>query len=132
KFYHRIDPKFLLDDIFINEFVKTSYSDEERQLTELLVASMEFWGEQILRDPIIPSKFKINNQCGVPLGLGASKVIANLILISIDNEIEKKLKPIFYGRYVDDFFIVLKDKSSLIETSEELWNYFSYKLKYLR
>ncbi|MEO7988649.1 MAG: RNA-directed DNA polymerase [Chryseolinea sp.] len=132
KFYHRIDPKFLLDDIFIKEFLKTSFSDEEKQLTELLLSAIEYWDKQILRDPIIPTQFKVNDQCGVPLGLGASKVIANLILIGIDGEIEKKLKPIFYGRYVDDFFIVLKDKSGSVETSDDLWNYISGKLKYLR
>jgi hypothetical protein len=131
KFYHRIDPEFLLDNIFTKDFLKTVYTNEEKQLTQLLVTAIEFWSKQILSDPSIPKAFKINNHSGIPLGLGASKVIANLILIGIDDEIEKSVKPIFYGRYVDDFFLVLEDENALIETSGDLWNYFSSKLKYL-
>ncbi|MBL0742633.1 RNA-directed DNA polymerase [Chryseolinea lacunae] len=128
KFYHRIDPKFLLDDIFITGVLKSTYSEEQKELTTLLVKAIEFWSNHIVLDAGIPREFKVNNIGGVPLGLGASKVFANLILIGIDDEIKDKLKPVYYGRYVDDFFIVLKDKTSAIQTSDDLWTYLSSEL----
>lgn len=45
----------------------------------------------------------------LPIGLFTSHLFANYHLKSLDRFITKKFKPIFYGRYVDDVLIVLKN-----------------------
>lgn len=42
----------------------------------------------------------------LPIALPSSGVIANWFLSSFDKEIKDKIAPIYYGRYVDDIFIV--------------------------
>ena len=55
-------------------------------------------------------------QCALPIGLHSSMLIANLYLKGLDDAIESKLKPEYYGRYVDDILIVT-DKPSTAEVS---------------
>jgi hypothetical protein len=131
RFYHRISPDFLLNDLFKGMVLERHYTPEEERITQMLVTAIRFWNDQVIDSSLIPDNFKANNHCGVPLGLGASKVIANLILAGIDKEIENNIKPVFYGRYVDDFFIVLKDKTSAIKSSDNLWKFFETRLQAL-
>jgi len=42
----------------------------------------------------------------LPIALPSSGVIANWFLSSFDKELKDKMAPIYYGRYVDDIFIV--------------------------
>lgn len=44
---------------------------------------------------------------GLPVGLYSSGIIANWELTKLDDAITKLLRPIYYGRYVDDLLIVL-------------------------
>lgn len=46
----------------------------------------------------------------LPIGLLSSHIIANWHLEKFDNKILEELNPIYYGRYVDDILIVLKDR----------------------
>lgn len=46
---------------------------------------------------------------GLPIGLLSSSVIGNWHLKAFDISVKKKLRPIYYGRYVDDILIVLSD-----------------------
>lgn len=46
---------------------------------------------------------------GLPVGLASSAVIANWYLFEFDKAICSKVRPEFYGRYVDDILIVFKD-----------------------
>jgi len=126
KFYHRIDPSFLLSQRFI-EYSSIQYTREERNLTASFVRLLQTWSTQVALDPIIPPELKYNNHSGVPVGLAASKVIANVLLLFLDEEIEKELQPIYYGRYVDDLFLVLEDNGK-ITSSESFWNFVSKRI----
>jgi hypothetical protein len=61
------------------------------------------------------------------MGIGASKVIANLLLVTLDKQILEEVNPLYYGRYVDDLFIVLKDTGK-IKTREDFWSYFEKRI----
>lgn len=118
-FYHSVDVQFLLSPNFL-EFLKVSYSIEQRILTELLVRLIHNWSMELYADQSVPKYLKRNNHCGIPVGLAASKVIANLLLAYFDYKIEKDLGVIHYGRYVDDIFLVLPDTKQ-IKSPEEFW-----------
>ncbi|MHA1749334.1 MAG: reverse transcriptase domain-containing protein, partial [Promethearchaeota archaeon] len=45
---------------------------------------------------------------GLPIALSSSSIIANWMLNELDETINDKLRPFYYGRYVDDILIVLK------------------------
>ncbi len=130
KFYHRIDPSFLLSKDFLLALKLDAYSEEEKSLTEMLVAAISAWSDDVAAEKKVPDDFKTNGHCGVPLGLGASKVIANLLLTYFDREVEKELLPIYYGRYVDDIFLVLEDNGN-INSRNDFWAFLSKRLEHL-
>lgn len=43
----------------------------------------------------------------LPIGLPSSGIIANWILSEFDKDIKKSTAPVYYGRYVDDMFLVV-------------------------
>ncbi|MEQ8418652.1 MAG: hypothetical protein RIB64_01510, partial [Arenibacter algicola] len=61
----------------------------------------------------------------LPIGLLSSYILANNYLSGFDKDIEHKIKPAFYGRYVDDILMVispsqmLDEKDNLIESNSE-------------
>lgn len=60
----------------------------------------------------------VSDKCGgnktpLPIGMLSSYVLGNWYLKEFDENVAKKLRPTYYGRYVDDIMIVLKD--TLIE-----------------
>ncbi|WP_239373621.1 RNA-directed DNA polymerase [Snodgrassella gandavensis] len=48
---------------------------------------------------------------GLPIGLASSAIIANWYLSDFDTAISETVNPIYYGRYVDDILIVIKNAS---------------------
>lgn len=50
-----------------------------------------------------------NNLPLLPIGLVSSGVIANWFLSDFDKELKEKTSPVYYGRYVDDIFIVVSN-----------------------
>lgn len=49
------------------------------------------------------------NEVVLPIGLLSSYVLANYYLKKFDNSVLRKIKPAYYGRYVDDILIVLEE-----------------------
>lgn len=60
---------------------------------------------------ILPSEIPI------PIGMLSSNVIANWYLKDFDKKIIKQVKPIYYGRYVDDMLIVLENTGGCNKTN---------------
>lgn len=50
---------------------------------------------------------------GILVGNAVSRIISEIILCSVDIEIKKKLKEVNYLRYVDDYYIFVKDSSKI-------------------
>lgn len=106
RFYHRVSPQFLLRPSFLDA-IDLPLTREERQFTKLLLSAISTWYQAT-------PDFKERPEGAIPVGLSASKIIANVLLTEFDKAIVEKLSPIYYGRYVDDIFLVLKaDESDL-------------------
>ncbi len=133
KFYYNICPQFLLRPTFYYHLgLDESYAQND--LTHLLVQTFTFWNEQIKKDirSNYPNEIKnllvADDYCGIPVGVSASKVIANLVLDFFDKKIEQELLPIYYGRYVDDIFIVIRDNGQ-IRRAEDFWSFARKRIK---
>jgi hypothetical protein len=59
------------------------------------------------------SLFHSHSNCGLPIGNLTSQVFANFYLHSLDTFVTQTLGVSYYGRYVDDFVIVHRDKEFL-------------------
>lgn len=104
KFYHRVSPKFLLRPAFLKA-VQLSISSAERRFTEQLLDGISTWYRNT-------PDFEMRPKGAIPVGLSASKIIANVLLVEFDRTVLTKLKPLYYGRYVDDIFLVLKAEAN--------------------
>jgi len=94
-FYHQIDAGCLRDFITPGKFFSSKISDA-------FLAALEAWQMEYGEHPEGG-----NEKLGIPVGLIASALIANLVLHDLDEVLEEHLTPVYYGRYVDDFFLVL-------------------------
>lgn len=92
-FFHEIDPAFIttvLDSVPPDEDTA-----DRTSLTTQLLSAMETWHLRF-----------VGGRHGVPVGLPSSGVFANVLLKQLDTEMAD-LDPVYYGRYVDDMFLVL-------------------------
>ena len=109
-FFHNIDPRFLLDEKFIaltDERLganNNGSSPPKLDFTSLLVQAFETWGKSV-------PGYCEGSPVGVPVGATASRIIANALLIELDQAIVERINPLYYARYVDDIFLVLKNNS---------------------
>ena len=62
---------------------------------------------------------KITSNKPIPIGMLSSNIIANWYLRVFDEKVNKFVNPAFYGRYVDDILIVLKNNGDCAELSKE-------------
>jgi len=60
---------------------------------------------------------------GLPVGFASSAVIANWYLYEFDKAIALKVRPEYYGRYVDDILIVFKDPT--IKSTNQIESFIS-------
>jgi RNA-directed DNA polymerase len=65
--------------------------------------------------PYSKSLFHTNENCGLPIGNLTSQLLSNVFLNVLDQYMKRELKCKHYGRYVDDFFVVSKDRECLRE-----------------
>ena len=63
--------------------------------------------------PKSKSLFYAADNCGLPVGNYTNQVFANFYLNSMDHFIKHDLKVRYYGRYVDDFVLISRDKEKL-------------------
>lgn len=109
-FYHELKPGFMLDKSFLNDVLSLTLAENENKLNKLFITALEAWAAAT------PLKK------GLPVGLPASAVVANMALIELDRVIEQKVVPLYYGRYVDDILLVMENGANFHSTSE-LWNW---------
>ncbi|MCX8156050.1 MAG: RNA-directed DNA polymerase [Verrucomicrobiae bacterium] len=110
QFYHRVCPEFLLDPDFLDE-AKLKLSADQKTFTRQMITALATWAQssgqpETSQRPI-----------GLPVGLTASKVIANVALLAFDRAVKRELSPIYYGRYVDDVFLVIRDTGEFSSSS---------------
>jgi hypothetical protein len=111
-YYHQIDPSFATDPRFLRT-AKIALSPWELEFTQLLVDGLLLWSERaaaIVTE--IGAKSPVKHG-GVPIGLSAVRVLANSLLFELDDDLMRGLSPVYYGRYVDDLFLVLRDPGDI-------------------
>lgn len=108
-FYHELNSSFMLDDSF-NALFKIELPPVEQKLHRLFIAALQAWAK---KTPL---------EKGLPVGLPASAVVANLALIELDRFVEEQVAPLYYGRYVDDILLVMENGAKF-RTPVELWQW---------
>ncbi len=117
-YYHNIDPSFLIDERLL-EYSKIEINEWQHSFTASMVTALQKWSTSARRKF---GRVKAGLPVGIPIGLSMSRVIANVLLIQLDREFERSLAPIYYGRYVDDIFLVLADPGD-INNVHDLFNF---------
>ncbi len=100
RFYHQVDASFLLHSDYL-EKIGVKLTPGQSAFTKLLIESFETWNAKA-------RELFSENSVGLPVGLTASQVIANVLLHEFDCHIVRELSPAYYARYVDDVFLVLR------------------------
>jgi len=98
-FYHKVSPKFLLRSKFLDQ-IGVDLDINQIKFTSHIIKAIDVWYSNT-------PDFLPRPQGGLPVGLSASKVISNVLLNQFDKEMVGSLCPIYYGRYVDDIFLVI-------------------------
>ena len=70
--------------------------------------------------PAQKSLFHAKEDCGLPIGNLTSQVFANFYMSFLDHYIKHALGIRWYGRYVDDFFIIHHDKAFLKDAKRKI------------
>ncbi|MCG5509014.1 RNA-directed DNA polymerase [Ectothiorhodospira lacustris] len=121
-YYHLIDPTFISDSRFL-AMAGISLSEWEQNFTRGFTAILVEWSKQVASEmhALGCSKVAVG---GLPIGLSLSRVAANALLAGLDHDIEQGLTPVYYGRYVDDLFLVLRDPGHLV-SADQVLSYFA-------
>lgn len=122
-YYHNIDPSFMKDVSFLNKF-NIRLTDWELNFTIAFHTALKKWSEMVTEKMHNYGCPKEKNTGGLPIGLSISRILSNALLIGLDRDIEQGLTPIYYGRYVDDIFLVIKDPLTLNNTND-LFDFFA-------
>jgi hypothetical protein len=104
QFYYRTSPAFLLHEGYLQAVgLQNQLSEDQRRFTQALIDAIKAWASQT---PIHSKQPSV----GIPVGLPAARLIANVALAELDKAIRRELSPLYYGRYVDDILLVMEDK----------------------
>lgn len=102
RFYHRVDASFLVHPAYADE-LSFYLSEDDVAFTRLLLTSFNTWNAAAAAKFGCPAT-------GVPVGLTASSVIANCLMREFDRGVVRQLAPCYYGRYVDDVILVIRQE----------------------
>lgn len=128
-------PKLLLADT-IDRFIVENYfgddKDDLRWVTRKLILHRPELNCE-LRSPEwkwakLPKNKTLrygNGTKGMPIGNLISQIFANFFLTELDWLFERKLKIKYHGRYVDDFYIVSRNKRKILRAMPVIRNYLS-------
>jgi len=109
-FYHELNPHFMLAPTFVTDVLGLELNAQQNKLHCLFIRALYSWAQAT------PLKK------GLPVGLPASAVVANVALAELDRIVEQQLAPLYYGRYVDDILLVMENGASFRSTTE-LWEW---------
>ncbi|MBL7072701.1 MAG: hypothetical protein ISS33_02840 [Candidatus Omnitrophica bacterium] len=73
--------------------------------------------------PANKSLFHTSEGCGLPIGNLTSQLFGNVFLNDFDHWMKKVMAFRYYGRYVDDFFVIHPDKGYLLDALPKITGY---------
>lgn len=109
-FYHELNPGFMLNPVFVTGVLGLEMDAHQAKLHRMFIQALLAWAAAT------PLKK------GLPVGLPASAVVANVALAELDRIVEQQCAPLYYGRYVDDILLVMENAAGFHSTSE-LWEW---------
>ncbi|WP_411849689.1 hypothetical protein ACLB90_11890 [Stenotrophomonas sp. LGBM10] len=110
RYYHNVSPEFLLRPEYLKA-LNLQLTDDQVKFTRVFINSLNEWYRTT-------PDYADRPEGALPVGLSASKVIANVALSEFDRKILKTLNPEYYGRYVDDIFIVVESPVGIGSSTE--------------
>lgn len=133
-FFMTIDKEKLINKLF--KFIDENYKESEnnikfaKYLIKIIVMHepqnnctrkqhINHWDDL----PKEKSLFSCKKGYGLPIGNLTSQIFANFYLSDFDKFVKNILNVKFYGRYVDDFFIICKNRSETNETIAKIRKY---------
>ena len=130
-YYHLIDPNFFGSKVFQNEIglaEENSLTDEELDFTTQLSVFLSKWAKKASAFSVLLHSGKSDPVSGgLVIGLTASRIISNALLIKWDQLVKEKITPVHYGRYVDDVFLVMHDPGTIVD-SQSFMEYIQERL----
>ena len=75
--------------------------------------------------PLPPEVISIADRRGLPIGNLTSQLFANVYLNPLDHFVKETLKERWYGRYMDDFFIIHSDIDHLLHVRSIIRSYLA-------
>lgn len=107
-YYYHIQPDFDLFTKLIHEEITDPHELEiALKLNQLL--GLIVWRYYITVKPSMEITHQEScNKIGLPIGFTSSSIISNWYLLEFDTEIATNVRPVYYGRYVDDIMMVFK------------------------
>lgn len=121
-FYHQIDPKFAVNPEFYT-YLGISLSQFEMDFTKSIILALSHWSDECAKK-VSSLGCESGAFGGLPIGLSVVRVLSNAILVYLDREVEKSGLAVYYARYVDDVFLVLKDHGAF-ECQKDVWDMLS-------
>ncbi|KGQ19764.1 hypothetical protein LF41_2266 [Lysobacter dokdonensis DS-58] len=118
-YYHQIDPAFLGDPKFFSS-LGVELTPWESQFNADFVQFLLNWSSVAAGRLMELGATIMSGKAGIPIGIAATRVISNALLAELDADIETGVAPVYYGRYVDDIFLVLRDPGHLLDAGDVL------------
>jgi len=106
-YYHSVELDF---DILEKELTKKFSTIRKDPIHILFKEIHEKYALELLKINHPNYTKKVNNKFPLPIGLLSSFILGNWHLRDFDKFILKSIIPSYYGRYVDDVFLVLKER----------------------
>lgn len=115
-FYHELKPDFMEDKKFLKLLSLPESLDqpEPQKLHRLFIRALRAWAQNT----------PLNK--GLPVGLPASAIVANMALIELDRLMQEQIVPLYYGRYVDDIILVM-DGGRQFNSSKTIWEWIFHR-----
>ncbi|MGL5124944.1 MAG: reverse transcriptase domain-containing protein [Fusobacteriaceae bacterium] len=105
KFYYNIDHKKLIEKIKLSE-----KKILESHISKIIFKVNTIYDEIVSKDiGVLEGEKEILKERIIPIGLYSSPILANFYLRDLDEYILKECQPDYYGRYVDDIFMVFRE-----------------------
>jgi predicted amidohydrolase len=106
-FFYEIDVDFNKINAATNDFFDEEMLPLAQKLNEVLE---QLYAQYYLK---VKTNLEVTHpdssaKKGLPVGLASSAIIANWYMVEFDKAIASKVRPEYYGRYVDDILIVFK------------------------
>lgn len=138
EYFHRIDPTFLSRDTSFYSLIKDAqgkqfeFSDRQKRIHDTFIKSLQVWQEK--QQENLGSRGLQASVRGLPVGLPASGLVANLALLEFDRKVRTEVRPLYYGRYVDDIILVWEDLSKTddekpLQSVQDVWYWLHQKFE---